>query len=184
MDTIRPSTRDAIIEAAFQTFNRKPGASLGDVAAHAGVGRATLHRHFRSREALMTALARTATEELGAAVDAATAAATSHAEGLRLALAAIIPLAERQWFLAHEPVEQDPEIAKAFERDRRELLDSIEAARAEGAFAHEIPALWIATAYENLIYGAWTMVRDGDATPAQAADMAWRTLTSGCGDAP
>lgn len=179
MKKIRPSTRDAILEAAFQTFNQRPGASLGDVAKHAGVGRATLHRHFSSREALMTALAKTAMEELNTAVDAAVVDATSHSEGLRLALTAIIPLANRQWFLAHELVDRDPAIAAAYKRDTEELHAEIEAARAEGTFADDVPTKWIAETYENLIYGAWTMVRDGDATASQAATLAWRTLTDG-----
>ena len=179
MDTIKPTSRQAIIEAAFETFNRRPGASLGDVAARAGVGRATLHRHFRSRDELIEVLAQEAMAELNAAVDAATADAPTHTEGLRLALAAIIPLADRQWFLAQEPVEPESEIARAYERDRAELATEIEAAKAEGAFAKTIPTAWIAETYENLIYAAWTMVRDGEATPAQAADLAWRTLTRG-----
>lgn len=181
MTKIRPSAREAIIEAAFQTFNRQQGASLGDVAEAAGVGRATLHRYFRSREVLINALALTAIDELKVAVDAAVADAASHTDGLRRALAAIIPLAERQWFLAHEPVEQDPSIAQTYESDQRELRESIEAAKSEGTFATDIPTEWIAITYENLIYGAWTLVRDGHATPGQAADMAWRTLVSGCG---
>jgi AcrR family transcriptional regulator len=40
--------------AAFQKYGT--GASLEDIAADAGVGSATLHRHFRSRQALMAAV--------------------------------------------------------------------------------------------------------------------------------
>ncbi|MEO0677815.1 MAG: helix-turn-helix domain-containing protein [Pseudomonadota bacterium] len=56
MNTVRPKTRDAIIEAAFAVFSKHPNASLGDVAQHAGVGRATLHRHFPGRAELIRAL--------------------------------------------------------------------------------------------------------------------------------
>ncbi|MDA7949379.1 MAG: TetR/AcrR family transcriptional regulator [Hyphomicrobiaceae bacterium] len=179
MNMIKLTSRQAIIEAGFETFSQRPGASLADVAARAGVGRATLHRHFRSRGDLMVALAREAMVELEAAVGAATADAPTYTEGLRLALAAIIPLADRQWFLAHEPVEQDPDIARAYQQDRAELAADIEAAKAEGGFAKDIPTPWIAETYENLIYAAWTLVRNGEATSAQAADLAWRTLTRG-----
>ena len=48
--SLRLSSRDAIIEAAFAVFSKNPGAPLADVAGRAGVGRATLHRHFASRE--------------------------------------------------------------------------------------------------------------------------------------
>lgn len=179
MSKIRPDTRAAILEASFQIFNARPGASLEDVAKHAGVGRATLHRHFSSRKALMIALAHTATDELNAAVEAATADATSHTDGLKRALAAIIPLAERQWFLAHEPVLDDPAVAAAYASDMNQLCAEIDAAKAEGAFDEAVPTQWIASACENLTYAAWAMVRDGELTASQAADLAWRTLTNG-----
>ena len=181
MSEIRPNTHDAIIEAAFQTFSRRPAATLADVAAHAGVGRATLHRHFSSRNALMIELARQAQRELDAAVEEATKSAVSHTEGLRLALAAIIPLADRQWFLATEPVEHDPEIAAAYRAGLDELGVEIEAAKLEGTFDFSLPTEWISQVYENLIYAAWTMVRDEHATPSQALELAWRTLTTGLG---
>lgn len=176
---IRPTSRAAILEAAFQIFNEKPAASLADVASHAGVGRATLHRHFRSRDDLMIALAHAAFDELNNAVEDATADAKTHTEGLKLALEAIIPLANRQWFLAHEQVESDPSIAKRYAEDQRELLQEIEQAKLEGTFSKDIPSKWIAQTYENLIYGAWVLVRDQDTTPTQAADLVWRTMTTG-----
>ncbi|MEM7465003.1 MAG: TetR/AcrR family transcriptional regulator [Pseudomonadota bacterium] len=179
MQKIKPSSRDAIIEAAFQTFGQRPGASLGTVAERAGVGRATLHRHFSSRHDLMVALAQIAIKELNEAVDAATADAKSHTDSMRLALGAIIPLASRQWFLSHETVEDDPEIAAAYESDIAELHTEIEAAMAEGGIAADLSTEWIAEVYLNLIYAAWTMVRTEEATPSQAADMAWRTFMKG-----
>lgn len=179
MKKIKPSSRDAILEAAFHTFSQRPGASLGDVAEHAGVGRATLHRHFSSRQTLMVALAQTALEELNEAVDIAVVGAQNHTDGLRLAFAAIIPLANRQWFLSHEPVDDDPEVAAAYKADITELHKEIEAAKAEGGLAPDLSTKWIAATYENLIYAAWTMVREEEATPSQAADMAWRTFMNG-----
>ncbi len=179
MKTIKPSSRDAILEAAFITFNDNPGASLADVAKRAGVGRATLHRCFKSREDLMVALARTAQEELGAAVEASVINAQSHTDGLRLTLAAIIPLANRQWFLSHEAFSTDEEVADAYAADIAELHEEIELARAEGSFASDLSTAWIAQVFENLIYAAWTMVRDDHATASQAADMAWRSFMKG-----
>lgn len=182
MNEIRPTSRDAIIEAAFQTFSKNPGASLADVAARAGVGRATLHRQFKGRDDLMVALARTAVRELDDAVEAATANAPSHTDALRISLEAIIPLADRYWFLAREPVENDPDITNEYDRQMRDLAEAVDAARKEGGFASDVPTAWIVQAFDNLIYAAWEMVRTGEATPGQAASLAWRTLTSGLGD--
>ncbi len=179
MTKIRPTSREAIIEAGFEVFSRNPGASLEEVAKRAGVGRATLHRHFPSREKLMIGLARIANEELDEAVEVATADATSHTQGLKQALSAMIPLADRQWFLTHEPVDEDEEVRSAYRTGRDELAAEIDAARQEGTFASDIPTIWLVEVYENLIYTAWTLVRNGDATAGQASDLAWRTLTQG-----
>ncbi|WP_300038766.1 TetR/AcrR family transcriptional regulator [uncultured Roseobacter sp.] len=179
MSKIRPTTRDAVIEAAFDVFSENQAASLGDVAQRAGVGRATLHRHFPGRPELMRALARIAMDELDAAVETATAGAHSYEEGFRLSLFAIVPLANRQWFLANEGLEADPEIAAAYKASLDDLRRDVEAAKKEGAFDAGVPTDWIVQAYENLVYAAWSLVRSGEATPKQAAELAWRTLSQG-----
>ncbi len=179
MTSIRPETRDAITEAAFEVFSEHPTASLGDIAKRAGVGRATLHRHFPGRPELMRALAGIALTELEQAVETTIAGAQSSAEEFRLSIHAIVPLANRQWFLAHEAPQADPATAEAYAASRAELLRDIEQAKTEGVFDAHVPTEWIAEAYDNLIYAAWSLVRSGEATPKQAADLAWRTLSSG-----
>lgn len=175
----RISTQQAIIEAAFEVLGHNPGASLGEVADAAGVGRATLHRHFAGRDDLIHALAEHAMDELDAAVEAAVAEVDSHTEGLRLALQAILPLASRQMFLATEAALQTGRIAQRAASDFAELVTAVEQAQAEGGLRKDVPAQWIARAYDNLIYAGWDMVRAQEATPKQAADMAWKTLTEG-----
>ncbi|MEO0624576.1 MAG: helix-turn-helix domain-containing protein [Pseudomonadota bacterium] len=179
MSKIRPDAQNAIIEAAFIVYAERPTASLGDVAERAGVGRATLHRYFAGRADLMRALALTAMEELEQAVTAQTAPAENYGDGFRLALHAIVPLADRQLFLAQEGLEADPQVAAAYQASRDQLHADVEAAKAEGFFAADMPTAWIVTVFENLIYAAWSLVRDGEATPKQAAELAWHTLSNG-----
>lgn len=175
----RPTTYDAIVESAFDVLGRDPSASLSDVAAAAGVGRATLHRHFAGRADLILALAKTADRELDDAVKIAVASAASWTDALRLSMVAIIPLANRNWFLAQEALDRHPEIAAAYAAQRADLIEAIDEARKEGAFAPDAPTAWIAAAYDSLIYAGWEAVRAGDLTPTQAAALGWRTLTQG-----
>ena len=90
-----------------------------------------------------------------------------------------MPLANRQWFLAHEGLEADPEIAAAYTASLEELRRDGDEAKKEGTFDPQVPTAWIVEAYENLTYAAWSLVRSGEATPKQAADLAWRTLSQG-----
>jgi serine phosphatase RsbU (regulator of sigma subunit) len=48
--------RERILDAAERMLDRSPSASLADIAAAAGVSRSTLHRRFRTRDELLTAL--------------------------------------------------------------------------------------------------------------------------------
>lgn len=178
-EPIRPSTKDAIMEAAFELLSRNLGASLAEIAERAGVGRATLHRYFASREDLMRTLAMTALKEMDAAAEDACADATSYAEAARRTLEALIPLGDRHGFLTREPLEDDPAIAAEFERQISETRDMVDGAKSEGVFDRAVPTAWIAQAYDHLLFAAWESVKAGEATPAQAADLAWRTLTTG-----
>ncbi len=178
---LRPSTKDAIIEAAFDLLSRNPSASLGDIADRAGVGRATLHRHFAGRDDLVRALALIAIDEMDEAAEAACDNAETYADAFRRMLTALIPLGDRHGFLAREPIEDDPDIAAAFERQMRETRDMVDEAKREGVFDRAVPTDWIAQAFDHLLYAAWESVKSGETTHAQAADLAWRTLTAGLG---
>ncbi|WP_299048472.1 TetR/AcrR family transcriptional regulator [uncultured Tateyamaria sp.] len=173
------SSSNVILNAAFDVFSQNPGASLADVAKAAGVGRATLHRHFSGRDDLMVALTLAAARELDDAVNHAVADCATYTQGLEMALHAILPLAARHMFLATEPAAHDPRVAAVYAAQTHDLAHDIDMAKAEGTFDPHVPTEWIVQAYENLIYAGWTMVTSGDATPKQAAAFAWRTLTQG-----
>ncbi len=55
--TLRDRTEAAILDAAAEVLAaRGPAASMGEIAAAAGLGRATLYRYFPTREALLAGL--------------------------------------------------------------------------------------------------------------------------------
>lgn len=167
---IKVSSQDAIIEAAFATLSASPDASLSDIAKAAGVGRATLHRYFASRDDLMIALRDIAAKELASAVAISTRHSESYLAGLMDAFKAIVPLANRQWFLVQ--TEQDDAGAS-------DLRKTIEAAKSEGSISQTVPTAWIANTYNHLLYASWILVRDGEATAKQAADYGWKTFEDG-----
>ncbi len=180
-DSVRKSAREALIAAAFEVLSRDPSAPLSQVAERAGVGRATLHRYFSNREDLIRALAAIGIAEMESAVEAACEDADSYGQALQRMFEALIPLGDRHGFLALEPLDNDPQFKEEFERQRRETVGMVEAAKREGLFDKDAPTPWIIQAYEHLLYAAWESVRAGNATSGQAAALAWRTLTRGLG---
>ncbi|MEL8055679.1 MAG: TetR/AcrR family transcriptional regulator [Pseudomonadota bacterium] len=183
-NTLRPSARDAIIDAAFTVFNRDASASLSQVADLAGVGRATLHRYFSSRDSLFDELARIAISEMDDAVEEACKDAKTHSEALEISMRVLIPLGNRHSFLAQVPFDEADGLSQEFERLDRETLDLVEEAKAEGLFADAVPTAWIVQAYNHLLYAAWESVRTGETTQDQAVALAWQTLTTGLGATP
>jgi len=176
---LRPTTKDAIIEAAFIVLNNDPSAPLSAIVDHAGIGRATQHRHFTGRHDLIRALALIAIDEMDEAAETACEGAQTYTDAFRKMLSALIPLGDRHGFLAREPLEDDPEIAAAFQRQTQETRAMIEEAKCEGMFDNTVPTEWIVQAFDHLLYAAWKSVKSGKTTHLQAADLAWRTLTTG-----
>ena len=70
-----------IIEAAVELLARQPGASVEQIASAAGVGRATVYRHFPTRTGLVRAAERHATE--GELIDTRSSASEPEGSGDR-----------------------------------------------------------------------------------------------------
>jgi AcrR family transcriptional regulator len=64
-------TRRAILDAAARVLGQRSDAGMADIAEEAGVGRATLYRHFPTRESLIAGVQEAGTDELVAAFDSA-----------------------------------------------------------------------------------------------------------------
>ncbi|WP_158240424.1 TetR/AcrR family transcriptional regulator [Mycobacterium hubeiense] len=64
-------TRRAILDAAARVLGQRSEAGMADIAEEAGVGRATLYRHFPTRESLIRGVQDAGSAELVAAFAAA-----------------------------------------------------------------------------------------------------------------
>jgi TetR/AcrR family transcriptional regulator, mexCD-oprJ operon repressor len=64
-------TRAAILEAAARVLGRRPDAAMADIADEAGVGRATLYRHFPTRDSLLQGAEEAGIAELTEGIEAA-----------------------------------------------------------------------------------------------------------------
>nr|WSW70282.1 TetR/AcrR family transcriptional regulator [Streptomyces sp. NBC_00995] len=94
--------REQVLRSAAALLTRKSTATMDEVARAAGIGRATLHRHFAGREALVRALEELGIQEFEAALDAAALDEGTTQEALRRFVAAIEPSAGLLSFLVTE----------------------------------------------------------------------------------
>lgn len=84
-------------------------ASMNDVAAAAGVARATVYRYFPNRQALLDDLARAAVSDADARLMSARIDEVAPEEGIARAVRALIDVGDSFVLLARDRVRSDPE---------------------------------------------------------------------------
>ncbi|MEM7292470.1 MAG: TetR/AcrR family transcriptional regulator [Pseudomonadota bacterium] len=174
-------SRRALQDAAIDLFLQNPTATLSEVASHAGVGRATLYRHFKTREELVLSLATESLEVINSVLDPLEEKHSSASELLAAGLRAIMPVAERfhfllyLWNISHD---DDPAM-KIYTEQLAELAELVERAKHEGAIDKSCSTSWAVMMIDNLVSVGWWAVREGDMTSEEAGEHAVRTLFHG-----
>src|ERR687884_1515368 len=99
----------AIVEAAARVLaDRGEHASMADVAAAAGVARATVYRYFPNREALFEALARLAVEEAGERLQAGRLQEVPIPEAFERAVRALVAVGDYFVVVSRKSARLDP----------------------------------------------------------------------------
>jgi TetR/AcrR family transcriptional regulator, mexCD-oprJ operon repressor len=140
----------AILEAAARVLAaRGREASIGEIAAAAGVARATVYRYFPSRQTLLDELARLAVSRAGERLDSARVHQVSAAEGVARAVRALLDVGDLFLVLARERVRPDPDIY-----DRlllAPLRRLVEAGQTSGQLRADLPPSWLSESLVGLV---------------------------------
>jgi AcrR family transcriptional regulator len=151
-----------IQEAAIRLWAEEPNAGVADVAASAGVGRATLYRHFPTRESLLEAIRTQGLTDGEAAAAACRVDEGSPSEALGRLLMAWLELGDRYRVVVANP--SQPDNLPAREREERlgaYMYTLIERGKAEGEFSPDLPTVWGASAVGSLLVAMIRGVGDG-----------------------
>ncbi|MET9437925.1 helix-turn-helix domain-containing protein [Streptomyces sp. NPDC006551] len=154
--------RTQVLRAAAALLSRKSTSTMDEVARAAGIGRATLHRHFAGRDALVRALEEMGIQEFEGALDAAGLEDGRADDAVRRLIAGVEPVAPLLSFLVSEN--------QLFEGDQQNegwaRLDARVSAlfrrgQEQGVFRIDLTPAWLTEALYGLIgAGAWA-VQDG-----------------------
>jgi len=161
----------AILESAAAVVARRgDGASMADVAAAAGVARATVYRHFPSRRALLDELQRRAAADVGARLRAARILEVPAHEAVARAVRALVEAGDNTMLLVAARLGDEPE---GFERDVMAILGAaFERAQDEGRIRADVPASWLAESVLGLVGSAFR------ASPGMGREDMVGTVTS------
>jgi TetR/AcrR family transcriptional repressor of mexCD-oprJ operon len=140
----------AILEAAAKVLAADGDqASMLDVAAAAGVGRATVYRYFPSRQVLLDQLADVALERAGERLTAASLDRVPAAEAIARAVRALVDVGDYFVVLERERVRPDPERLEA--QIGEPLRAVLERGQANGEIRADVPASWLTEALLGLV---------------------------------
>jgi AcrR family transcriptional regulator len=160
------STRDQLLRAAADFLGRRPNATQDEIATAVGVSRATLHRHFSGRAALMAALEELAVAEMREVLKTVRLDEGPATDALRRLVTACEPISPYFVLLYSQSQEADLETTI-------EIWDEVDSAitelflrgQREGAFRPELTAAWLTEAFYSLIAGTAWSIRAGRAAP-------------------
>lgn len=164
---------EGILAAATELIATDPGISMEKVAAAAGISRATLYHHFRSRDALLDALTDRSIGEVTAAVAAAHPAEGPAPEAMERVLRAAWQVIGRYRGLVIVNQRLDrAELRARLAPALAPIRAVIQRGQRDGAFDPQLPADWLLSTALDLIHAASRQVTAG----AMAADAAERAL--------
>jgi TetR/AcrR family transcriptional regulator, mexCD-oprJ operon repressor len=149
-------TASAILDAAAHVLAERSDANMAEIAAAAGVGRATLYRYYPSREALLQALADAALREAGERLADAGLDRAAVPEAIERIVRAVVGVGDRYVVLARERIRHDPDDA---ERLLGEPLRSVfERGIDEGVLREDVPVDVILELFGGLLGAAVRLV--------------------------
>ncbi len=150
---------DHVLRTAAALLTRRATATMDEVARAAGISRATLHRHFAGRDALIRALEDLGIAECEAALEAARPDEGPAADAVRRLVRALEPSAALLAFLYTEnQLFEGEEQNEGWTRLDARLAALFRRGQDRGEFRIDLSPAWLTEALYGLLgSGAWAV---------------------------
>lgn len=174
--------RTRILDAAATVLPTNSAASMAEIAAVADVARTTVHRHFPTRQALLSALAARAIDVISATVDSCELDDGPVPHVLRRLTEALVPQSHQFRFLEVGPdVWQVGDLEKRWFRLADRLEGLVERGKRQGELREDIPTAWFVDLISSALWCAGESIDDGRVARADAPRLIVEVLLRGAG---
>lgn len=171
--------RRSLLDAAAAALAENPGASMAEVARAAGLTRATLYRHFSSREALLEAMRAEALVRATEALAVSRLDEGTALDALSRAVRALVDEGLRFRAVLAVGADQDPEFRAERMRVLAPVRDVVRRGQASGVIREDLPAEWVVAVMAALLATGVRASADLPRRDGGVAELIVTTLTSG-----
>ena len=174
-------TATRILAAATRALAEDPKASMSDVAVASGVGRATLYRHFASRDELLGAIRLQALGECRTALAEVLPAEGPLEDGLGRVVSALLGVLDRYRVLASTaPADRsDPDQRRLLEQIEGPIIALLRRGEAAGELAPDVSPEAVVVMLGGLLHAVRRAISGGLLPADEAGALVTRTLLHG-----
>ena len=171
--------REALLAAAADELSRNPEASMADVAQAAELTRATLYRHFSSRQSLLKAiqgeaLSRASAILLGCRLDEGSAL-----EVLRRVIDSLSKYGMRFRIILMRGSEANANFSTQRDLVFAPLVDVVRRGQREGDIQQDLSPEWVVSAMSSLLMTAVRSLPTIEKSEIAMAELVYQTLVGG-----
>ncbi|WP_055528222.1 TetR/AcrR family transcriptional regulator [Streptomyces graminilatus] len=172
--------REHVLRSAAALLARKSTSTMDEVAKAAGISRATLHRLFAGRDALVRALEGLGIEECEAALTAARLGEDTAPEAVRRLVRELEPAAGLLAFLYTEnQLFEGEQLYEGWARIDAGIAALFRRGQQSGEFRIDLTPAWLTEALYGLMASAAWAVSEGRAAPKDFTHMVVELLLGG-----
>ncbi|MFF7563558.1 TetR/AcrR family transcriptional regulator [Streptomyces pseudovenezuelae] len=171
--------RDHVLRSAAALLTRKSTATMDEVARAAGISRATLHRHFAGRDALVRALEEHGIAECEAALDGARLDEGSASDAVHRLVREIEPVAGLLAFLYGENELWEDGGGDSWSRLDLRIASVFVRGQQNGEFRIDLSPVWLTEALYGLVASCAWAAQAGRVAPKDFTHMITELLLGG-----
>lgn len=179
MTATKPRAREELLLNLVNALADQPRASMGQLASMIGLSRATLCRHFPSREAMMLALFETAIASAEQALARARPNEDTVEDAVKRLINELLPIAELYAF-TDQQTHTDATMDAQEQSLKASLITLFQQWQGAGKLRVDLSAAWLVESMSALLRSAAAMIRTGRLARRDAAqsvfDLLWRGM--------